>query len=433
MYTTPQVIAALKQNIQLATSLAARCAEVRTEAARLRALVETERGPVLLALAAAWLPDLSGPTLEAIPERTGFSLFRKRDPRKVIEHEEAALRKRILSIQADERYVRRTYLVGPYGELTRALDEAKSLLDPWEQACAVYEVHEGFTELIETRYDTPEFQVRWWEPRYWRLWAAGDRITEALGHKDFGDDVLPRWREVEGHRQRWRDQVAQAQAKVDAVHALAKEHDDAQHRLANLPALVLEDSQRLLAEYLKEADPSLLASWNDARPTPDPAITMGLRRAAGLSAKLAIFDEIESQGFRELEVGLTQRVTQWRMKIVKLQRPKKAYLTWGENEVAPGFAEKAEKTKVMLDKAWKAMGRVSAFDDYESFDLENDPNLWYSAFTGGPPPARLLPETRSWYDRNPNVQILRDTPDVATPLLAAALLARDTHDQGYLS
>jgi len=86
-----------------------------------------------------------------------------------------------------------------------------------------------------------------------------------------------------------------------------------------------------------------------------------------------------------------------------------------------------------LDKADKVLGRISAFDDYGSFDLNNDPNLWYSAFTGGARPNRLMPTTRGWYERNPDVVFIQDRTDFTAPLLAAAVLATDHHDRGYLS
>ncbi|MFT4977263.1 MAG: hypothetical protein ACI8S6_003168 [Myxococcota bacterium] len=380
-------------------------------------------------LAAIYLPRLDAATLESAERLTGFRGFSRRNPVKALENERRRLQALVDKIAASETYQRRSYLVGPAGEYTRALTEAQDLLDPWERECARFEELDSFLTLYELGYDTPRYDVRWLDPAYWRYWARGDAICEALQLDDFGDDVLPAYEKVRKPRDQWRGQVADAQKKVAAVHSIVQRHDQALARLQQLPAIYHSEAQQMLAGHLELADPSLLAQWAGE----DRGIIMALRKLGGLQAKRDFLDDAIERGLGRFIGELETRRTKYRRKVAKYQRAKHASRRISERELDRGFAAKTDKYYARAEKLSLLSGRVLAYDQYDRFDLDNPPELWFSEFTGGKAPSRLTPTLRSWYDRNPGQTPRRD-PSTQTGRLAAAAPASDRLDElGYLS
>ena len=383
-------------------------------------------------LAVAYLPELSAEALQRAEALTGFRGFTRRRPLDAMAHEAKALRRAITTTEADERYVRRTYLVGPNGTLTAQLAEAASMLEPWLAECARFEDHEGFGELIEVGYDTPGFTERFWEARYWRHWATGDRITAALGMDDFGDDVLPAYRRVAEERSRWQAEVDRITAQVDEVHRLVQLRDQSEARLPQLPEIYLAGCHRMLTEFLAGADHPLLEQWcAEAEGGPDRAIQHGNRRCAGLSAKVAFLEEMLTQGIEPQQGQVEERLAKHQRKAQKFLRPKYRHLQIPTSHLDLGWSDKHEKHLRRTEQLGALIDRLMAYDRYERFPLTNDPALWWVEMTSKRP-SRLTPRLRSWYDRHPNRTVALE-PDDVSHAVAAAAAARPLDDVGYIS
>lgn len=381
--------------------------------------VRQERRAVAITLAAIYLSELSEPAIMAAERRTGFTALSQRRPLEAMAKEARALRARIAAMEQDEQWARREALVGPYGVHTRALAEAKDLGDPFEQECQRFEVHEGFLELVELGYDTPAFGERWWQPAYWRHWAAGDRICAALELDDFGDDVLPVYLAAREPRDRWRAQAAQAQARIDAVHDHVRQHDEAAWRLEHLAEIYLEEAQKLLGEHLERADVPLLATWAGE----DRAVEIQLKQLAGLGAKLDMLSEMATEWAAPTRRDLEAAALKMQLKSAKLSRPKK----WGLDVPVPeGFEAKMQAHAARRTKARASLGRIRRWHDYDRFDLAQPPETWYLHMHDNRRPGLFNPGLRGWYDRNPDVIVVVD-PDWQTgraePLQAAEVLA----------
>lgn len=386
-----------------------------------------------LELARAYLPELSAPAIQRAERLTGFRGFSRRDPLAAMARELAVLQKTIVRIEADERYRKRKSLVGPHGSITRKLEEARSMLEPWEHECARFESLEGFLELVEVGYDTPEYESQWWRGSYWKRWAAGDRICEALGLDDFGDDVLPAYRKVVEPRDRWRGQIAEIEVAVEAIHRMVQERDQAEARAPRLPELYLARSQELLAEFLAGADLALLDEWLKAEGgEPDRAVQMGLRKAAGMAAKIDFLSELAGEGIEPLKDQLAERQRKYDRKISKYSRSKYAYTQFDEVHMDRKFEAKYQKLKGRRDALERVVDKMLRYESYERFDLSNDPELWWREFTGGRPP-RQLPKLRGWYDRHPDARPLRAHTGDGEAAAEAAAAFQVADDLGYLS
>lgn len=393
------------------------------------------------ALAGAYLPELGADALARVAKLTGFRGFERRDPLKAMAHEAVVLRRRIQTAEADERYQRRRWLVGEHGELTRGRAEAMELLEPWEASCSTYEDLDGFLELIEVRYDTPEFSTPFWEPAYWRQWAAGDRICEALGVEDFGDDVLPEYTRVAAERGKWRAEVASWDARIQAVHDVVQARDQAEQRLQTLPERFHEGSVRMLAKFLEHADPTLLEQWAAAESPVDRGIQMGLRRLAGLVAKRDMLGEIAREGLAPAAAGFQRRAEKYSRKSAKFSRSKWAWQTIPDSHLDHKFVAKQAKYAERLRKLEKLVGRIVAYEDYQRFTLSNPPELWWGEMTGKAP-GGFTPGLRLWYARHGHrtPELDRDfdpggrrAAKAAAAVAVATVATAAAVEQGYLS
>ena len=353
------------------------------------AALRTEKVTLCGELAAQYLPTLDQPAMMSAEKRTGFRAFSRNDPLKAMEKERAQLRKELQRIREVPIYVEREKRAGPAGIYTLKLQEAQQMLEPWEAECRRFESMDGFLELLEIGYDTPAFSERWWQPDYWRHWAAGDRICEALGLADFGDDVLPAWEKVYAPRTQWRKEVSEWIEKKKQVHDIVQKHDEASYRLDNLERLYLEECQKRLAEHLTKADVGLLQSWAGA----DSGLEMGLLRLSAITAKQAYFQDVLRNGLPPLIRDLEDRQTQLLQKLAKLRRPKKMYIEVGNP--AGNLQGKLNSLEQRRQKLLNANQRVRRFDDYQGWQATST-EAWWGAFFAGATVPMWAPGVLAW-------------------------------------
>ncbi len=411
-----EVASAYDDHIQRVAQLGEVMKGVRYAIQAQRTSVAAQRQEALRALAEAYLPELSAPALQRAEALSGFRGFSRRDPLTAMAHEAKVLGQTVGRIEADAVYQRREYLVGPVGELTREREERQSMLDEWQRECDRFETLDGFQQLLDHKYDTPEFDLSWWQPSYWSLWAKGDAVCVALDLSDFGDDVLPAYEKVRVPRDGWREQVAQTTAKIDAVHDLVRRHDEAQARIPRLPEIY--------------ADPGLLNDWC-TEDGGDRPILLALRRAAGLKAKLDALEDALA-GLTTLGEELEQRRAKYNRKATKYRRPKH-YRNYQTDAADPKFTAKSAKLQRELEKLRQQVDSLDRFDDYDRLDLDQDPQLLWVAMTQKQP-SRFMSRHRNWYARNPSAKarLLADDDD-HTEAVAIAAAAMDRSDGGYLS
>lgn len=378
------------------------------------ATVEAEREAAGRELAAIYLPSLDPAAIAQVARITGFRGFLQRDPLQAMAREHAKLTAAVQRLDADPEYAGRDGLVGPGGRFVAKLEEARDFYTSWQAECARFESLEGFEELIRIGYDTPAFAERWWEPAYWRHWAAGDRICEALGLADFGDDVLPAWKKVADPRDQWKREADRWDGEVGRIHDLVREHDQAVDRLQRLPEIYLEEARAVLGRHLADADTALLASWAEGSPgnpealPPDEqrAITLLLKRISGLGAKREALAEMRTRWALPTREQLAGTAATFALKARKYAYGKKALAT--VTTVPLDFPDKVARIRQRRTKAAEAGRRVVAFTTYERFHLDNDDALWWLLFTDGRPPGAWCPGFHDWYRQHPQVAVRED-------------------------
>ncbi|MCK6518272.1 hypothetical protein L6R46_24845 [Myxococcota bacterium] len=359
--------------------------------------VTTARQKDAVALASHIVSELSAERLAVAKVKYAYGGFERRDPLKAMPKEQTTLSHEVSRIQADERYQRREALVGPYGSITRSLEEATDHYNNWHDECLKFEALEGFLELIQVGYDTPNFTLRWWDAGYWRVWANGDKVCAALGLADFGDDVLPVYERAHASMTQWFGEVKRFTAERDAVLGLVRRHDEAVSRLSRLPELYLDECRRALGKHLEQADPALLESWNEE----DRVACALLRRVAGLKAKSDILEQLKS-GLEVVRSRLGELAGRCNTQAAKLMRPKKYHAQVSNPPKLEKMAKTIAKADEAVMKAAKLRERVVRFADYERFPSGDSPELWYLLMVGQRASA-LTPQLAAWYDRHPEV------------------------------
>jgi hypothetical protein len=429
-YTSDQLVQHYAENRQAASKLADAWKETAnaTEASKQEVLRQLQTAR--FELAAVYLLSFDAAALKRAERLTGFRGFTRRDPIRAMAHERVVLANTVKRIEADERWQRRQYLVGPAGELTGALAEAQSLLEPWELECKKFEDLDGFLDLIQVGYDTPAFEEHWYQAKYWKHWAAGDRICTSLELNDFGDDVLPAYERVRQPREQWRGEVAAANTKIDEVHNLVRTRDQAEARTPQLPVIYLGQARQVLAEFFGHADLGLLEEWNDTSDA-DRGVQQHLRRCAGLQAKLDFLTEMLDQGITAKIRDFEQRTAKYDRKRIKYLRSKYAYVQFHDRDLDLGFRRKHAKYQSQPTKLAHQVNKLMRYDDYGRFDLANDPELWWVEFTGKGPSSNT-PRLRAWYERNPQAAPELD-PEHVEEVVSQAAASWDRDDRGYLS
>jgi hypothetical protein len=427
------------------------------------------------ALASVYLPALTDEAFARVARLTGFQGFDRRDPRQAMAHERKILESSRTKIEADDRYARRDVLVGPSSTLQQELDFAKESLAPLQQECEKFELLPDFMELVSIGYDTPAFAEKWYQASYWKHWSAGDRICKTLGMADFGDDVLPAYQKYREPRDTLKGEVDRLEKEITAIHELVREHDQIVDRLAHLEEIYLQQAQDFLGDHLEHADPALLEQWatgntsatastvgadewvqkqrqaeaamaSPPAPAEDPsfvrAVQIGLRRLAGVQAKRRFVGEIAQQGVPQLISELQQRRQKAQQKAAKFSRPKYQYQFFDDAMVQDDFEARAQAIAQQRYKLGQRVNTLVAARNYDAFDLHQDPELWWLYLVDSPPPRRYYPSLWGYYDRHPNVVVVRDDrddydrPEVSMGDVgnaAAAYAAGNLERESYLS
>lgn len=354
---------------------------LQEEAKRLAQENERELALVCKELAAVYLPGLDAAALAEAERRTGFRGFSRRDPLQAMERERRKLAITSQKIQENPDYQRREYLVGSQGSLTAKVKEARENLEVWDRELMRFEGLEGFLELVEIGYDTPEFVERWWQADYWRHWAAGDRICAALGMADFGDDVLPAWKKAREPRDQWKAELERFTKQMRAVLDLVKSRDDAEVRLGRLEEIYLEECRGLLAEHLARADVALLEQWRGE----DRGVEVLLRRLSGIAARRAFFEDLSKGGLLAQITALRERRAKMIQKAEKLARPKHA----GREvpDPAPGLEQKLDALASRREKTLRQARRVQEFRDWDRYRIPERQESWFVVWDQSPPPV----------------------------------------------
>ncbi|MEZ4219736.1 MAG: hypothetical protein R3B13_02325 [Polyangiaceae bacterium] len=363
-----------------------------------------ELDAVALELANAYLPGLTRHHLDALERLTGFLAFQRRDPLEAMAHERHVLEHTIATIRADGRYDKREELAGPHGTLRTRLTQAHEMMAPWVTDCARYESLEGFTDLVYSAYDTPEFRHNWWQGEYWRRWKQGDAICEALGMKDFGDDVLPAYRKSAEQRAFWQQEIRGLESELASITELVQRHDESVSRLQNLARIYLEQCQKLLGEHLIQSDVKLLSEWLIQSGHDNRAVQMSLRKLSGMRAKRDFLRQLHTHGVAATVDALKDRAKKFERKAQKFLRPKHQSRNVGPQELESGLPNKLGKLQERTKKLRALVDRIGGYDQYERFSLDNDPYLWWWEQTGGKVPPSIMGTLHRYYQQNPSAR-----------------------------
>ncbi len=379
-----------------------------------------ELDSVALELSAAYLPGLTQAHLSSVEQLAGFGAFARRNPLEAQAHERHVLEHTLAAIRQDEKYLQREELAGPHGTLRTKLTQAHEQMAPWIADCQRYERLDGFSELYRAGYDTPDFSHKWWSSEYWQQWKQGDAICEALGMKDFGDDVLPAYNKSATQRAFWEQEIRTLETELGTISALVQKHDESAQRLKDLPGIYLVQCRQMLKEHLLQSDVKLLSDWLKKSGTDSRPIEMGLRKLSGMRAKRDFLRQIYTYGVSATVDSLRARAGKYARKAQKFMRPKHRARTIGDRELESKLPEKLTKLQQRTKKLRALVDRIGKYDRYERFSLDNDPYLWWWEQTKGKRPPSIMGTVHQYYQQHPNARPVLESEDGRAVAAAAA-------------
>ena len=363
------------------------------------------RDKALDELVALSLPELSREAFARLPALTGYRQFETNDPFARMERKRQELSEWIVTIEAEESYVRREQLLDPAaGELTLKRDEIERQHKLLEDAVKRYENEPLFLGLVERGYDTDAYDQHWWNFQYYEDWKYGDEITEKFEQQSFRD-VVYNYRQVKAGYDEFGRDLAAVKKQIADVEALIAERTKALSDLETLEADTLNACRQQLREHLEYIDRDDLAAWSAA----DPNRTGLLKRIHGIEKKMEYLDEMARRYLDAERDQLAAMVDKLGRKITKYRRPKNAYAMIPVEEANSMLRDPTAKLVARRRRYDEGYQSVVYFERYDAFDYARD-MLWWDLMTGGRIEGDYIPEVQAWREQHPGSPRLYESP-----------------------
>jgi prefoldin subunit 5 len=363
------------------------------------------RDKALDELVALSLPEFTREAFARLPALTGYRQFETNDPFAMMERKRQELSAWIVTIEAEDSYVRREQLLDPAaGELTLKRDEMERQHKLLEDAVGRYENEPLFLGLIERSYDTEEYNQDWWDFQYYEDWKYGDEITEKFEQQSFRD-VVYNYRQVKAGYEEFGRDLAAVKKQIADVEALIAERTKALSDLETLEADTLKACRQQLREHLEYIDRDDLAAWSAA----DPNRTGLLKRIHGIEKKMEYLDEMARRYLDPERDQLAAMVDKLGRKIEKYSRPKNVYAMIPVTEANQMLRDPTAKLAARRRRYDEGYQQVVYFENYDAFDYARD-MLWWDLMTDGRIDGDYIPEVQAWREQHPGVPRAYDSP-----------------------
>lgn len=297
---------------------------------------------------------------------------------------------KLTKLRADLRYVRREALDN---ELSIAIDDAERTVAPLRQSTMALEAAPVFLELLEYRYGTETYAIRFWQSLYYRHWKYGDLVVEAFG-PTFGvetfADIAGKYVEERAARRTLEDHLATLNEAREALATLLADVEALEAQLRDMVPTTLKNVHFRILNQLRplkdEEIFQLLAGEGDA--------TVAFKRVIGTKKQAAYVKDLADQAressrvFRS-ELGKIQR------KAAKLRRPKNANRMFARHEADRTIGvDKSDKWAKRRSKMTATRDTVVRFEHYERYDPRYD-FLWWDVMSDGRVDGNFITEVRS--------------------------------------
>jgi hypothetical protein len=359
----------------------------------------------LTELATIYLPNIVPATTEAILPLTGFRAFSLKSPNEELHARRDTLSRRIAEIEKDPLYVNRQQLIDPIvGEHTLAKEKVGSQKELIDQSVSRFESLEGFLDLLERNYDTPDYNVSKLSLQYYRDWKRGDEIEDSfISHGKEGEKIRPsfsdlayQYRQVKQAADNYQSDIDRLDREIGKINGLVAEREEALRSLTTLADDVLAEARARLLDHVQHADRADLAERAKDR----PEILATLKHIEGLEKKTEYLEALTRQYVDSDAEALLDRIASLEKKAIKYSRPKNRSARVPASDAERWLKDPTPKLRQRWGRYHTSHTTIYSFNRYDNYDFFSN-YLWWDVMTDGRLDGNFIPEVSDYRATNP--------------------------------
>ena len=390
MVTTQKMIAALDRQMTLANSEVSALERLQRGIAQDLARIDGELDAAWQRLTETVLPSLDPAVLDRAAALLRLAPLQSATVEQQLRGIIASAQQRYARVVNDPSYVNRETIINEASIRTAEVEEA---LRPLVESTSSLEQEPYFSELLQYRYGTDEYAVRFWQLSYYTHWKHAELIIEKHGQRmkstDFAGiaaryvDEKNAQRSLESVRQSQRDKLRAVDAAVAAV-------NDADDAAKNAVPRMLASLRGRVREHLAPLDvkdvAALVVGAGD--------IDLAWRRVVGLKKKQEYLTALSREQLR----GPLNDINALRSKLqrdrAKLARPKNLHRQWSQHDYDRRFGvDRSGKWSKRRDRIEDARTHIVRYEAYDRWDPYSD-ILWWDLMTDGRIDGNFIDEVR---------------------------------------
>lgn len=390
MVSTQQMIAGLDRQVQLATNEVAALEKLQRGISQDVARIDDELAQAWVQLTEVLVPALDAAVLDRASALLRLPAIRGNVVEESLRQTVANNRQRLVKAGNDPSYVNREAVAN---EAAIRINEVEEAMKPLAESTRELEYEKYFEELLQYRYGTPEYGVRFWQALYYTHWKHADLVVEKHGARmkaqDFKDiaakyvEEKAALRSLEAVKQSQKEKLKAAQAAEALVHELHSSIEQAVPR-------ALASVRGRVREHLMPLDDATMAELLEGVPDAD----LAYRRVIGMKKKKEYLTALVQQQLKQPLSDLNAMRNKLMHDRAKLSRPKNWSRSWSQHDYDRRFGtDRSEKWRKRRDRIHDTRTHIVEYHHYDRWSPASD-LLWWDLMTDGRIDGNFIDEVR---------------------------------------
>jgi hypothetical protein len=324
----------------------------------------------------ALLPSVDAAALQTLSSSLGIGALHPSRVAQRLEQLQQEAKATLARVDSDPRYLARDQVIA---EAAIKREELVDTIKDVELGLEYLSNDQVFRRLLNDKYDTDEYAIKWWQLQFYDDWREGDLAVERLGKGKAQrfDDLRTRYQADQGALQPLRQALKDMDDGVAAVKDLDEQRARAVACVQDPMAALLHDCHQQLRAHIEGVGP------DEAARLLGPVQGKVMGHLSAVMAKQRYLQNMDTEllapqlgSARELEDRL-------RRGLDKLKRPKARAQYWSDDEVVRRFSkDRVSKLRGNRLKWESSRTQVVEYRDYHRYDPIGD-FLWWDVMTDG--------------------------------------------------
>lgn len=390
MVTTQAMISGIDKQIDVVTQETAALEKLQRGIQQDVARIDDELAQGWAQLAETLIPVLDTGVLDRAAALLRLPTIRSAVVEEQLRKTVADARNRYAKAIADPLYVNREAIANEVAIRTAEVDDASK---PLEDSTRALESEPYFEELLQYRYGTEEYNVRFYQMLYYTHWKHADLIVEKHGARMKADDFKTIAVKYVDEKAALRSLLSVKQSQKDklaaavAAERLVKELEDA---IQNAAPRALASVRGRVREHLVPLDDNDVGALFVAVPDVD----LAFRRVVGLKKKHEYLTALVQEQVRGPLADLGNMRHKLFADRTKLSRPKNWNRQWSQQDYDRRFNnDRAGKWRKRRERIQDTRTHIVEYHHYDRWSPGSD-LLWWDLMTDGRIDGNFIDEVR---------------------------------------